>query len=181
MIEHDIEMLKNGDKNAFERIHEEYSPLIKSEVARVMSMAVGYEYDSDDLAQEAGLTLHKAALTYDPEKNTTFGLYAKICIRRRLVSYLRKLATAERRKEKERLSVAQTRHSAPEELMLEIEENSKLKKWLDASLTPLETNVLRLYLEKKHYSEIAKELGITEKSVDNAMYRVKRKIKEGYL
>lgn len=178
MTETDIEALKNGDETAFVRISEAFAPLIKSEVARTVSMAARYEYDEDELSQEAMLALYKAARSYEMSEKVTFGLYAKICIRNRMRSCLRKLVTRAKRAERLRSSVTETHHSAPEELLLAIEEDSEFGRWLSAALTPLEAKVLDLYLEKKRYFEIASELGIAEKSVDNALYRVKRKIKE---
>lgn len=178
MTEKDIEALKNGDESAFVRIAEDFSPLIKSEVAKAASMASGYEYDFDELTQEAMLALYKAACSYNTGGDVTFGLYAKICIKNRMLSCIRKLASRARRAERIRSSVPETHHSAPEELLLAIEDNSEFGRWLSSALTKFEASVLNLYLEKKRYSEIASELGVAEKSVDNALYRVKRKIRE---
>ena len=178
MTERDIEALNNGDESAFVRIAEDFAPLIKSEVARAVSMAARYEYDADELSQEAMLALYKAACSYKTNKEVTFGLYAKICIRNRMLSCIRKLVSRAKKAEKLRSAVPKTHHSATEELLLAIEENSEFGKWLSTALTSFEARVLDLYLEKKRYSEIAKELGVTEKSVDNALYRVKRKIRE---
>ena len=177
MTEKDIEALKNGDESVFTRIAEDFSPLIKSEVAKAVSMASGYEYDYDELTQEAMLALYRSACSYK-EGEVTFGLYAKICIRNRMLSCIRKLASKARKAEKLRTAVPEAHHSAPEELLLAIEDNSEFGKWLASALTRFEASVLDLYLEKKRYSEIAKELGVAEKSVDNALYRVKRKIRE---
>ncbi len=178
MTETDIEALKNGDETAFVRISEAFAPLIKSEVARTVSMAARYEYDEDEFAQEAMLALYKAARSYELNDEVTFGLYAKICIRNRMRSCLRKLVSRAKKAEKMCASVPEAHNKAPEELLLAIEDNSEFGKWLSSALTPLESRVLDMYLEKRRYSEIAEKLGITEKSVDNALYRVKRKIKE---
>lgn len=178
MTEKYIEALKSGDESAFARIAEDFSPLIKSEVARAVSIASGYEYDYDELTQEAMLALYRSACSYKLGSEVTFGLYAKICIRNRMLSCIRKLASKARKAEKIRSSVPETHHSAPEELLLAIEDNSEFGKWLSSALTKFEASVLDLYLEKKRYSEIASELGVAEKSVDNALYRVKRKIRE---
>ena len=41
----------------------------------------------------------------------------------------------------------------------------------------MENEVLELYLEGKDYTEIAKILGKSDKSIDNALQRIKGKIK----
>ena len=45
-------------------------------------------------------------------------------------------------------------------------------------LSPLEQDVVNLYLEGKSYTEIAQKLGRHVKSVDNALQRVKRKLEQ---
>ena len=48
------------------------------------------------------------------------------------------------------------------------------------NLSRYESTVLNLYLEKKSYADIAAITGKPEKSVDNALQRIKRKL-EKYL
>ena len=45
-------------------------------------------------------------------------------------------------------------------------------------LSPLEQEVVNLYLEGKSYIEIAQHLNRQVKSVDNALQRVKRKLEQ---
>ena len=45
-------------------------------------------------------------------------------------------------------------------------------------LSPLEQQVVNLYLEGKSYVEIAQDLNRHVKSVDNALQRVKRKLEQ---
>ena len=47
---------------------------------------------------------------------------------------------------------------------------------MESTLSKLEWNVLSLYLEGKSYSEIARLLSKTEKSIDNALQRIKKKV-----
>ncbi|HYY43665.1 MAG TPA: sigma factor-like helix-turn-helix DNA-binding protein [Actinomycetota bacterium] len=64
----------------------------------------------------------------------------------------------------------------PAELVISAEEIEALRDSLKESLTELEGNVLRLYMEGKSYEEIAGALGNHVKSIDNALQRIKRKI-----
>ena len=45
-------------------------------------------------------------------------------------------------------------------------------------LSKMEKKVLELFLEGKDYTEIAKILGKTDKSIDNALQRIKAKIRK---
>ena len=47
---------------------------------------------------------------------------------------------------------------------------------LGSTLSPLEADALRLYLDGASYESMAEELGCDTKTIDNALQRVKRKI-----
>ena len=151
MAEKEVEAVKNGDEAAFERLAESFEPLIRNEVSRALESSARFGCDSDELRQDAMLALYEAALRYKPGNGVTFGLYAKICIRNRMISCIRKLASRARRAEKERFSSVEARLNAPEELMVSIEENSEFRTWLEGNLTAFERSVLRLYLQKNRY------------------------------
>ena len=68
----------------------------------------------------------------------------------------------------------------PEELIISRESMSDMTKMLDTMLTPLEKDVLELFLEGHSYQEIAAALGRRPKTVDNALQRIKKKL-EAYL
>ncbi|HEY3960942.1 MAG TPA: sigma factor-like helix-turn-helix DNA-binding protein, partial [Gaiellaceae bacterium] len=56
------------------------------------------------------------------------------------------------------------------------EELQSLVGCLGSTLSPLEADALRLYLEGSSYEGMAEELGCDTKTIDNALQRVKRKI-----
>jgi len=68
----------------------------------------------------------------------------------------------------------------PEELIISRESMTDMTKMLDTMLTPLEKDVLELFLEGHSYQEIAAALGRRPKTVDNALQRIKKKL-EAYL
>ena len=51
-----------------------------------------------------------------------------------------------------------------------------LREKMSKNLSKLEWNVLSLYLDGKSYVEIAKIVKKSEKSIDNALQRIKRKV-----
>ena len=84
-----ISLARSGNEDAFSELAEIYTPLLQSMAGNYFekntSDALGYE----DFLQEARLALFSAVGSFEDGKNVTFGLYAKICVRNRLVSLLR--------------------------------------------------------------------------------------------
>ena len=180
MADERVSAVKNGDKGAFEELLASFEPLIFSQTLKLLANAPDFSGEAEELRQEGRLALYDAAISYKEDQGVTFGLYAKICVRNRLVSYLRKLISKKRRAERAALRVKDTT-SETEELFLAYEQSTELKKFITAEATELEKRVLALYIQKKSYAEIAAELGISSKSVDNAIYRVKTRIKKYFL
>ena len=192
-MEKDIDMLLNlvkaEDASAFAELKEMFDPLITSETVKILSVNPAFRSDEDEIRQEALMALYSAAKSYRSdgqgegekkrEGKVTFGLYAKICIRNRVISYARKLTTAKKREEKalnaeKKAAVG----SFSEELSDALERNSEIKRIFTENTTPLEKQIFLMYLDKRSYKEIALAVGKSEKSVDNAIYRVKSKIKK---
>ncbi len=166
---------KSGDESAFAELTKQYAPLIDSMTGKYLRLFEGAE-DYEDLRQEAVLAFYRAVCSYDPDRAAvSFGLYAKICLRNRMVSLLRKNHS----EKKHNTTAAKLEETAtlppryPSELRALSETAARL-------LTPYEKTVLFLYLDGKSYREIALSLGRTEKSVDNALFRAKSKLKSGY-
>lgn len=182
MSDKELDAVKNGDKKAFDGLYERFSPLIKKETADAVARSEELREHYEELLQESLIALYDAAMSFAEGKSVTFGLYAKICIHNRIVSYVRKIKAQKRRAEKA-ASVAegqQKKSEAPEVLLELLERNGELKKFLSENLSGYEKKVLSLYLGKKSYAQIAKALGKEEKSVDNALFRVKSKIKKRF-
>ena len=65
----------------------------------------------------------------------------------------------------------------PEEMVIDQENLEFLESCIEQELSSFEMQVLELYLTGMSYTEIARVLGKTDKATDNAMHRVKTKIK----
>ena len=175
--------LKDGIPLSFEGILELYSPLVRSislDAKRRFSIS---DSEYDDLLQEATIALYNSACSFDESKQVSFGLYAKICIKNRLISYIR------RRENKlfgdflgdceDTLSdMSEAPESTPEQLIINKESFSELNKRINDALTPFESSVFWLYLGGMSYSDIAEALSKPKKSVDNAIVRIKSKLKK---
>ena len=163
-----IRAVQRGEPTAFDDLMACYAPLLKRMIGSFSKTTVLCEAEKEDLKQEAAIALYKAALGFDlGQTKVTFGLYAKICIRNRLVSAIRH---RERKKRKEKAD-------SLKEVSVSSEVGSLLAE-AGELLSHKEQTVLQLYSSGLSYKEISKELGCTLKSVDNALSRAKRKLKE---
>lgn len=178
-----LNLVKAEDISAFAELKEMFEPLITAETVKILSVNPAFRPDEDEIRQEALLALYNAARSYSSASSgggkVTFGLYAKICIRNRVISYARKLTTAKKREEK---ALNAERNGAvgsfSDEFSDALESNSDIKRIFSENTTPLEKQIFLMYLDKMSYKEIAQAVGKSEKSVDNAIYRVKSKIKK---
>ncbi len=200
-----LSSVARGDEGAFKQLADKYSALTESAVHRFApSFCIGGDsgvgdnvYDIDDLRQYAAMALYRAASTYRPDdegKNVSFGLYAKVCINNAMISELRKY---NRDKKKRMVSKnkanEQMKESAPysqkrqrtthttqdDPLSIIISEDGMQEKLalFRSALSDYEKEVFECYIVGKSVTEIAERLGKEEKSVSNALYRMKVKIR----
>ena len=67
--------------------------------------------------------------------------------------------------------------ASPEQLLIEKEKFKEFKEQLWNKLSNMEKKVLQLYLEGNNYTSIAHMLGKSDKSIDNALSRIRQKLK----
>lgn len=136
--------------------------------------------DLEDLTQEGLLGLFNAINSFDDENGASFSSFADICVSNRIKSAAASIA---RHKEKE-LAVIEAENDvagdefSPESICLEKESDNRIKGEIKSVLAPLEIKVFELYMEGRSYREIAESLKIPEKSVDNAVFRIRKKVKQ---
>ncbi|MDD4773072.1 MAG: sigma-70 family RNA polymerase sigma factor [Eubacteriales bacterium] len=168
----------SGDQTAFHEIVNAFEPLIESIIKKYNNRSS--EYDEDDLRQEAAIALFGAVRTYKSGQNdVTFGLYAKICIKNRIISQMRKASvTVQQPEEIDFDKKLSSEEYNPENELIDKENYMSLLNLLDKNLSNYEKTVFKLYILNISYNEIAANLGTSQKSVDNAIYRIKNKIKK---
>ena len=174
-----IEDVRNGGQSSFSELIERYKGLIESLVFKFYSEDI-VGLNIDDLRQEAILKFYNAVLTYDVEQSEIeFGLYAKICISNALVSQLRlhKKHTAEELTES--VSTTFFVHDAgdPSDKVLEEESVKALYSVIKENLSVFEYKVWHLYMSGRTAKEIGKLVNKDEKSVGNAIYRIRKKLR----
>lgn len=183
-----IERLREGDKKIMDYILDKYKPLVLGK-ANAMYLIGG---DTDDLIQEGMIGLFKAIRDYRADRETSFFHFAELCITRQLYSAVE----ASNRKKHAPLNTYVSFYSRmgeagmplsetlptdvmdnPEQLVI-AQENVRMF-WEDVRkrLSGMEREVLDEYLSGLGYRQIAEKLGKSPKAIDNALSRIKSKIR----
>ncbi len=180
----------DGDKEIVDFLMDKYKYLVRKQAGNMFLLGA----DHEDLLQEGMIGLFKAVRDYDPGRDASFQTFAGLCISRQIFtaieasnrykhaplnSYLSLSDTdsEQHREARERLA-KMTATESPETLMIDKENMAQLEEKLTAELSPLEKQVLDLYFIGMSTREIAAILGRTEKATDNALQRLKSKLKK---
>lgn len=177
-----LEEFQSGNEAVFSDICEQYNPLMLAMVSRIILSSFPGEGSSehDVYMQEATMALYKAAKSYDlKQSDVTFGLYAKICIKNKLLSLKRRLVSQQRKKNASATKQAKSKEKGNNIYKRKSElAPGQLTEVIEHSLSDFEKKVFDLYLQDFSYGEIAENLGVSPKTVDNAVYRIRRKLKK---
>jgi RNA polymerase sporulation-specific sigma factor len=175
-----ITRVKDGDESAFEELLLQYTPLIEASVAKMLGDGLYSSYE-DDFRQEAVVVLYNAILSYNIEQHEVeFGLFAKICISNALISQLRIL---------KRQNIARLSETAFDGLFANDSEDPSLKVLEQENLNALyfkiknalskyEYRIWHMYMSGKTAKEISLIVGKDERSVSNAIYRIRKKLRK---
>ncbi len=170
-----ISASKNGSEPAFSQLCEKFRPLIENMTDRYLPRLSAIISDKDDLRQEATVAFYRAVMTFDMSQDkVSFGLYAKICIKNRMVSLLRK---ANKKSSPKTVASPEPKEKRIGGRVIDLRE---LMEACERVASKREKTVFLMYTEGKSYKEIAELLKVSEKSVDNALFRAKSKIKRYY-
>jgi RNA polymerase sporulation-specific sigma factor len=150
--------------------------------------------DGDDVEQEALIGLYKAARDFRPGHESSFRAFAELCITRQIITAI-KAATRQKHQALNRyVSISAPRHddgdqatveelihedqpvSDPADHVVDDEQFGSMRARMGEVLSPLEIQVLGLYVDGRSYQEIGDQLGRHAKSIDNAVQRIKRKV-----
>ena len=171
-----VEKARNGDGAAFEALLAKYDALLKSMAQKYAYMCNASSRQNDDFMQEGKMAFYTAVMTYNPGSNVTFGAYARICIRNRLVSCVRVLNSKKRQKRSDSKDNIDLEN--PQDTLLVRELEKKLFSLAQDCLSAYEKKVFALYVRGERAKEISQKIGKSERSVNNAIYRIKAKLKQ---
>jgi RNA polymerase sigma-H factor len=182
---------RNGDGVALDQLIRRYTGFVRLKASSYF-LAGG---DSEDLIQEGLIGLYKAVRDYRTDKETSFRSFAELCVTRQIITAIK---TATRFKHAPLNTYVSFSHTPagqesdgdctlgdalpgpavnePSVCVISTQELQSLVGCLGTSLSTLESDSLRLYLEGSSYEQMAAELGCDTKTIDNALQRVKRKI-----
>lgn len=187
--------LRDGEDGIIDFIMNKYKNLVRSKAKSMYILGA----DGDDLIQEGMIGLFKAVRDFDSGRDASFATFADLCISRQMYTavqasrrqkhiplntYISLYETAngnyERSEEDMALVNILTLKSdqSPEEMVIDKENVEQLEKTIEKELSSLEKQVLDLYVTGMSYTQIAKVLGRDEKSTDNALQRIRTKLKK---
>jgi len=186
-----IERLRDGESTIVDYIMNKYKYLVRSKAQAMYILGA----DTEDLIQEGMIGLFKAVRDYDCGRDASFFTFAELCISRQMYTavqasqrkkhaplntYISLYGEQKEREEGTPLEeiLSSGEGNNPETLFLDKERMEYLEGEIDKELSTFEKQVLDLYLTGMSYSQIAKVLGKEEKSTDNALQRVKTKIRK---
>jgi RNA polymerase sporulation-specific sigma factor len=187
-----VQAFQQGDDDAFNILVKKYEYLVCLKVK--MYFLVGG--DREDLLQEARLGLYKAVRDFKTEGMSSFRGFADLCITRQLITAIKASARQKHSPLNNALSLNIPKNSKrleddlilmevlphplavnPEQATVEKENKREREQMLQEILSPIEQDVFTLYLKGQTYMQISQNLNLPQKSVDNALYRIKKKMK----
>ena len=178
-----IARLRDGETIIEDYLMEKYKGLVRQK-ARAMFLIGG---DTDDLIQEGMIGLFKAVRDFQPGREATFATFARMCIDRQIYCAIQNSNRQKHLPLNSYVSLNQEDESSPiwelsvenpEEIIIDQETTRDLQQKISDYLSPMENKVLDLYLKGEGYVEIGRILGKSPKSIDNALQRIRAKIRE---
>ncbi len=186
-----VDLAKNQDHEAQEYLIRKYMPFVYDKAKKYFLIGGSKE----DIIQEGLIGILKGINSYDYKKNDNFAPFVDLCIRRQILTAINKA----RRKKHSPLNsyvsfhkplynqefsrelidtITEKKNFDPEELVIIKENIGLIKEKIASHLSAFELKVLMKHLQGNSYSEIAIEINRNEKSVDNALQRVKQKLRK---
>ena len=192
-----IVRLRDGEEQITDYIMDKYKHLVKSKAKSMYILGA----DNDDLIQEGMIGLFKAVRDYDIGRDASFFTFADLCISRQMYTAVQASGRqkhaplntyislyshvipgdgGEQDGEEAQLQNILTANSgqSPEELLIDRENVERLEKIIERELSAFEKQVLDLYITGMGYMQIARVLGRDGKSTDNALQRIKGKLRK---
>lgn len=184
--------LRDGENHVMDYIMEKYKGLVRNKAKSMYLLGA----DSEDLIQEGMIGLFKAVRDYDAGRDASFYTFADLCISRQMYTavqastrqkhaplnwYISLSAREDGGSKKEKkdapFELQDAWEKSPEELFIDRENVEILEKTIEKELSSFEKQVVDLYVTGMSYVQIARVLGRDEKSTDNALQRIKAKLR----
>jgi len=179
-----IQKVCQNDEQAFRTLLKIYEPFIYKNINTLILEFGDYCLDKDDLYQEACIALCSACKTYRDDMKCKFSSFAYLVIRRKLLTYYRKVSAPIRNEYKsldnfnelyysKLMSNYSRPHYAKEREFLTRDMNI-INDFME-TLSPLDKEIVNQRVEKKSFIDIAKDLNMNTKTVYKRIFRIKRR------
>jgi len=177
-----IVRMRDGDEEVAQYLLDKYKYLVRKK-ARAMYLVGG---ETDDLIQEGMLGVFKAVRDYREERDASFFTFARLCIDRQLYNAIQSSNRQKHRPlnsyvslsdEEFEMELRQLSEQNPEAIIIDQENAAGMERRIKDRLSSFENEVLNLYLEGLDYIHIAEQLDKPPKSIDNALQRIRSKVK----
>ena len=185
---------QKGDNDATEEMLNRYKNMVRSKATALYLVGA----DKEDLIQEGMIGLFKAIREYDPERNDSFAAFAGLCITRQMYTAIKASNTKKNQplnnyvsfdlyafaEDSEPIGGGNNAYEGigywqkdPEESVIDRENAIRMEEEVFSSLSKMERQVLSYYASGMPYQEIARVMEKEPKSVDNALQRIRKKLK----
>lgn len=174
--------LRQGQSDIEAYLMEKYKNLVRVR-AREMYLIGG---ETDDLIQEGMIGLFKAIRDYDRERDASFQTFARLCIERQLYRAIEASNRLKNQPLNSYVSLSDTASEgdlvqnwgkSPESIVVDREHAESMLKKIRGACSPFENHVLELYMKGNDYRQIAEMMDKAPKSIDNALQRIRAKVK----
>ena len=187
-----IQELRDGDKDVADYLCNKYKDLVRHNAKSMYILGA----EPEDLIQEGMIGLFKAVRDYDPGRDASFLTFANLCVSRQMYNAIQSAGRQKNIPLNNYISLNGDRDEngderpaaalelfadgglSPEQLLIDKENTEILYRKICDELSDFENQVLDLYLTGMNYVQIAGVLGREEKSTDNALQRIRAKIKK---
>ncbi len=171
-----ISKAKQGDLDALNTLMTSYKKLVNKIARKYFIIGA----DLNDVIQEGMIGLFNAYSNYNQQKNVQFRTFATICINRQIISAIKKAYKHSKNDLIDDVNLNEIYSNekiiSPEDNFIDHENFKILKDEIKSKLSKLETQILNEFLQNSSYEEIASNLNISKKSVDNALSRIRNKL-----
>jgi RNA polymerase sporulation-specific sigma factor len=188
-----LQIHDGGDVDIIDHIMNKYKDMVRIKAASMYILGA----DRDDLIQEGMIGLFKAIRDYDIGRDASFSTFAELCVSRQMYSAIKSLSRKKHAPLNSYISIYATREDSgkdddvpledklesdsnliPEQYVIDQENLKDLEDGIEKELSDFERQVLDLYITGMSIKTIARVLGRDEKSTENAMQRVRSKLKK---
>ena len=180
MPDEDVVVLaQEADGAALEFLLNKYKNFVRTKARSYFLIGA----DHEDIVQEGMIGLYRAVCSFSTEEGASFSTYANVCVRRQICTAIKAAARKKHSPLNDYISLDYHDNGElsvmfdPETIIENRERREHIYKEIEEKLSRFEKNVLSEYLKGGTYEEIGAIFGKESKSIDNAIQRIRRKLK----